>query len=210
MTVPCLYECLTDNIRSVLVLPRRVQDLPPRHVGNPEPELRHLAQALELAALPALGRLEALAEQQVEGPRLRVEGFAVGRGRVVFHDLWKLFFLSALAGHQEEVGGGAVEPLVALQLQLEAKVGADLRPFALEELQRLQEGHALVLDEEGDDERGGLYRGLGTLEMPAPQCTKMPPVLRSTSEGWYVGRSVRRLRRSAPRCSRSSCPRGRI
>lgn len=82
---------------------------------------------------------------------LGIEGFAVGRRRMVFYDLRKLFFLSALAGHNEEVCTGPVESFVTLQLQLEAEVGTHLRPLGFDHLQGLQESHVPVLDEVSND-----------------------------------------------------------
>lgn len=44
--------------------------------------------------------------------KLRMEGFVVSRGRMVFYYFWELFFLSALDGDKEKVCAGSVQLFV--------------------------------------------------------------------------------------------------
>ena len=78
-----------------------------------------------------------------------VEGLVVSGRGVEFNYFRQLLFL-LLLHHQGHALDLVELLLVGLQLQLEAEVGADLRPPALEQLERSQERHALVLDEIGD------------------------------------------------------------
>ena len=70
--------------------------------------------------------------------------------------------------------------LVCLQLQFKAQVGADLRALGLQQPEGIDEGHSLEPNQIGYDEGGRLYKAQLTRDTPAPQCTKMPPLFRST------------------------------
>jgi hypothetical protein len=69
--------------------------------------------------------------------------------------------------------------LVLLELHLEAEVGTDVASDFTDVFEGVDENGVVLLHVVGDDEGGGLNRSSDTLEMPAPQCTRTEPRLRS-------------------------------
>lgn len=72
--------------------------------------------------------------------------------------------------------------------------------FALQKFQCLCKGHAFIFYKIGDDNSSRLYITVNTLETPAPQCTKTPVLLRSTSPNSYIFRFVYCIHRNIFQC----------
>ncbi len=60
-----------------------------------------------------------------------MERFVEGCKGLVLDNLWKLFLLLLLACQNKDITSVMMNLLVAFQLQLKPKVGANLRPFCL-------------------------------------------------------------------------------
>lgn len=133
------------------ILRSSIRYLPPRHVRYAESKFGNLLEVLELLMLLALCRLHAPVQHAHVVLRLvaAVEGLVVSGRWVEFYYLRQLLFL-LLFHHQRDALDLVHLLLVGLELQLEAEIGADLRPPALEQLERSQEGHVPILDEIGD------------------------------------------------------------